>query len=478
MTLALTFSIRMLDGRHHGRTDDGLQPEWPPSPMRLFQALLASAAPRWVDSDTRDRERPAFLWLEQQPAPEIITPFSQKGNPRLTYVPNNNDPGKNERTGKIIQPTLLGHDRLIEFRYTFDPAQPEATAHAETLTTIARHIQAFGWGIDLAIGHATIGEPATVPPHRFHNLPAELFTGGETKRTPTPGTLESLERAHQAKLDRFSVPGTLTLQNIPLTFAEVTYGTSTPRAFAAFKFVDEDDDPVAYPIAAIKEIAGRLRNLAARLAKSAFDESATNGMILGHPQDNPRLSILPLPSIGHPHSDGRIRRVLLLEPAGPSLPLAAHLRKALDQQLFDFDGDCPFPASRLVALPRSDSVTNRFVGNSQTWASVTPVLLPGHNQRRNDDAVKSLARAQALVAKSLQQAGITAEAEFEINRIPYWRGTHHVRDYHPREKLQHCPRFHVLLKFKHCFTGPLAIGAGRHVGFGTFAAMDGSFSQE
>jgi CRISPR-associated protein Csb2 len=449
--------------------------------MRLFQALLASAAPRWVKPEVRDVERPAFLWLERQPPPEIVAPFAKAGAPRLTYVPNNNDPGKNERTPKIIQPILLGDDRLIEFRYALDPAQPEAAAHANTLTKIPRHIQAFGWGIDLAIGHAVIGEPAAVPPDRFLYVPAACFAGGETRRAPRLGTLESLERAHQGKLARFSVLGTLTLQNIPITFAEVTYGTSAPRVFAAFKFVDEDEDAVAYPVAAIKEIAGRLRNLAASAAPAAdgaFSADIINAAILGHPKESPRLSILPLPSIGHPHSDGRIRRVLLVEPAGSALGLADYFRKSLDQQRFDFDGDCPFPASRLAALPRGDSVIRRYVGNSRTWASVTPVLLPGHNQRRNDDADKSLARAQALVAKSLQQAGVSAEAEFEINRVPYWRGTQHVRDYRPREKLQHCPRFHVLIKFQHDFTGPLAIGAGRHVGFGTFAATDGSSHSE
>jgi CRISPR-associated protein Csb2 len=477
MTMLLTFSIRMLDGRYHGRSDDGLQPEWPPSPLRLFQALLAGAAPRWNHRTVREREWAAFLWLERQRAPEMVLPEAFPGAARLTYVPNNNDPGKNERTGKMIQPTLLGDDGLIEFRYGLGADDDDGHKHAETFIGIARHIRAFGWGIDLAIGHATVSERGEVPAHRYLRLPSPVFSGGEVRRVPKPGTLESLERAHEAKLARFQDLGTLTLRNVPLDYQEVTYGTAAPRPIAVFRFVDEDDDPVGYPTDAIKEIGGHLRNLAGRVAKDAKDEALIAGMIMGHPQDSPRLSILPLPSIGHQHSDGRVRRVMLAEPQGSTAGICDYLRRALDQQVFAFDGDCPFPASRLQALGRSDSVAARYAGSSRTWASVTPVLLPGHNERRNDDATKSLARAQALVAKSLEQAGVTGIKDFEISRVPYWKGSRHVREYHPRQKLQHCPRFHVMLTFKDPHTGPLSIGSGRHVGFGTLAAIDGTFEE-
>ncbi|WP_409194161.1 type I-U CRISPR-associated protein Csb2, partial [Accumulibacter sp.] len=38
MPRALLIAVRFHDGRFHGR------PEWPPSPARLFQALVAAAA--------------------------------------------------------------------------------------------------------------------------------------------------------------------------------------------------------------------------------------------------------------------------------------------------------------------------------------------------------------------------------------------------------------------------------------------------
>ncbi|MBX9622589.1 MAG: type I-U CRISPR-associated protein Cas5/Cas6, partial [Gemmataceae bacterium] len=39
-------SVTFLDPAFHGRGDGG-EPEWPPSPLRLFQAVVAAAAARW-----------------------------------------------------------------------------------------------------------------------------------------------------------------------------------------------------------------------------------------------------------------------------------------------------------------------------------------------------------------------------------------------------------------------------------------------
>ena len=41
----LCISIRFLGGAFHGRADHG-EPEWPPSPLRLYQAIVAASAAR------------------------------------------------------------------------------------------------------------------------------------------------------------------------------------------------------------------------------------------------------------------------------------------------------------------------------------------------------------------------------------------------------------------------------------------------
>src|SRR5581483_6685460 len=62
---ALAIYVRLHDGRYHGRGD------WPPSPARLFQALVAGAG---LSGPLQEKEREALRWLEALPAPIIADP--------------------------------------------------------------------------------------------------------------------------------------------------------------------------------------------------------------------------------------------------------------------------------------------------------------------------------------------------------------------------------------------------------------------
>src|SRR5947209_4147283 len=83
----LCISTRFLSSTYHGRIDAG-EPEWPPSPLRLFQSLVAVAAngggcalPSGVDI--------ALRWLERQRPPTIIAPPAVRGAGHRLSVPNN-----------------------------------------------------------------------------------------------------------------------------------------------------------------------------------------------------------------------------------------------------------------------------------------------------------------------------------------------------------------------------------------------------
>ena len=60
---ALVISVRLLDDRYHGNGT------WPPSPFRLFQALVAAA---YTGSTASDTETAALRWLEQLPPPVVL----------------------------------------------------------------------------------------------------------------------------------------------------------------------------------------------------------------------------------------------------------------------------------------------------------------------------------------------------------------------------------------------------------------------
>ena len=66
MSNYLCITIRFLQPYCHARADQG-QPEWPPSPLRLFQALIAAAAGHWNERVELRTAKTALQWLEQQP---------------------------------------------------------------------------------------------------------------------------------------------------------------------------------------------------------------------------------------------------------------------------------------------------------------------------------------------------------------------------------------------------------------------------
>src|SRR5262245_21361941 len=86
----LCISIRVLDGAFHGRADHG-EPEWPPSPLRVYQAIVAAAAARWNERCGGRHAAAALRWFEQLHSPTIVapppSPVVAKGY-RL-YVPDN-----------------------------------------------------------------------------------------------------------------------------------------------------------------------------------------------------------------------------------------------------------------------------------------------------------------------------------------------------------------------------------------------------
>lgn len=473
-------SIRFLDDRYHGLTDNGEKPEWPPSPFRVFQALVAGNA--------RGRELPdpienALRWLESLAPPDIIAPQAQPGPVLLTYVLNNvSDSDPNSRAPKTMRPTLLNGDRLVQYAWKVDASQTYATKHAETLTAAARHINALGWGIDLAIGHGEIVEhlpPPTESRVQYRPAPTALI-GGQDLRVPRRDSLTSLKRTYADFLKRYESPGITKLESAGAIFEPQRYVVGTVRPNVAFRLVSPDGDTTSIRHQLIAPLVGMIRALANRpYVVASLGQDVIDREIKGHPKESTsdRVSILPLPTIRRGPTDGRIRRVMLAQPYESDGALCDWLGRLFDgQELTALTDEDRFPPIFLERIARRDTVLRYYTGISRVWASATPVLLPGYDDRKDHrgDHQKRLARAEQLVRKALSQAGVNVRAHLELSRVPYWTGSLHAREYVAREKLAHYPHWHVRLTFDRPWTGPLAIGAGRHSGFGVFARMDGS----
>ena len=139
--------------------------------------------------------------------------------------------------------------------------------------------------------------------------------------------------------------------------------------------------------------------------------------------------------------------------------------------------------TRLVRIDnrKKDGVRDAYTQNWSDWASVTPVILPGHDDHKPEKTVK-------LIHKALAQCGIDQACEFEWSSFSHFRkmlGAHkYVRDesapngkrmvnYIRPDHLLEQTAVHLRIKFPKPVPGPIAIGAGRHCGFGLMAGIVG-----
>ena len=219
-------------------------------------------------------------------------------------------------------------------------------------------------------------------------------------------------------------------------------------------------------------------------SRRGWDEQRVRSFVCGHDaQDGRRLSFLPLPSVGHPHADGMIRRVLVVAPPGEEASLE-QLRPRLIGPLTPEEGH---PTAAMVPCPRSDPVIPRYTGGSRAWSTVTPAILAGHVSRGGlsgdpfeltadhlaGGAETSVGKKAAKVVRAmLEHAGLPVDLVelVTLTRVPLLANLPHAMRFRPPANLNAHQRTHVRLRLRRPVNGPLALGIGRFRGFGTLVA--------
>ncbi len=285
-----------------------------------------------------------------------------------------------------------------------------------------------------------------------------------------------------------------------------------PRSVAAFSLLKLDAsqflavDTTRRGLA----VAGMVRHAAKRAAEQAgWPEKKINTLILGHGESagsrhvavGPRrFACLPLPTLeargeGKARVVGSVRRVILSSFAEDFEAEIAWARRALSgQELIDEHGKQPL--ALLSLLPTNEKVVRHYTQPAASWASVTPVVLPGyddpeHYRRRlggpvdADQQMKLLTRLNeridGLLRKAIIQAGFSAEvakhADLDWRKVGFWPGADLADRYSVADHLRRFPRFHVKLLWRDARGRPIQIpglvclGGGRFYGLGLFAAL-------
>ncbi|MCC7476802.1 MAG: type I-U CRISPR-associated protein Cas5/Cas6 [Pirellulales bacterium] len=509
--LCITFRFIQPFPLFHGRGDAD-RPEWPPSPMRAFQALVNAASLRARGRALTTEVRQALQTLEAL-RPNIVAPRATVSTVGYrAYVPHNQTDlvtaawhrgnldasiaeYRMEKDFRPMRIEMIG-DELPTLRYLYplEMMTLDSDVLLRAIRPSVRAITHLGWGIDQVIADAILIDQSSPLLTGERWMPSAR--AGRHLRVHRNGSLDALTKRHDQFLTRLQDGWTPVS---PLSaFDRVRYHCDTdplPRPHAIFKLLDDNEDTARYPHARLAHIAGMVRHVAIermkgdpppwvenpadwvnRVVRGKRDESVGN--------DHRQFSYVPLPSIGHAHSDAIIRNVMIIAPIGMERELK-FLADRIDRELLKREGefeDCKTDSTpvsgfkaelRRFTPPSGKFIDKHYLGTSSIWQTVTPMILPGHNDKKAAKSVK-------LIQTALQQSGIVTPCDFSWQSVPFLKNclSAHKYDrngrhagYHRPTRLKDLTAVHVQLTFDRPIPGPLTLGAGRHCGFGLMAAV-------
>ncbi len=495
MSNILLLSVRFHEGRYHGTGD------WPPTPARLFQALVAGAG---LKGPMQANDVKALEWLESLSPPIMAAPITRKGQPFDTFVPNNDldaVDGDSRRIGSIrakksIRPLLFDSEQALFYAWSLrDDSQRDALTCV--LCQLAEGVYQLGRGVDLAwawaepINETELEERLAAYTGTIHR--PSIGSDGKPFACPTIGSFGSLKDRYEANQQRFEVVAagrsvSESFRQLPKPrFKSVAYDSPAAQKLYDVRSIDEQEQFQVWNLEKASLFVQTIRDqVNARLLK-AFPSKAVqiDHWLIGRNADgsnggraDERIRIIPVPSIGHAHADYGIRRVLVEIPA--SCPLRA------DDLSWAFNGVELGQSGELGRLTLADDMAfleHYSVGKAATvWQTVTPAALPESARRRRIEPRRKLEeakdateraheqeQARRAVLRALRHAGIKSEVlSITVQREPFQGHGTRAEAFAPGTRFAKECLWHVAITFLESVNGPLVIGDGRFLGFGLF----------
>jgi CRISPR-associated protein Csb2 len=516
--MPLVIAVRFHDGRYHGHSD------WPPSPARLFQALVAGVG---QGEALAEKDQCAFAWLESLEAPVIAVPPMRAGQGFRNYVPNNDRDSvegrefRNHReylkaladirAPKLIRPVLFNAETPLLYVWKFD-SESEAVTNAQRTCAIAQHLYQLGRGVDMAWAWGEIVEDREAA-ERLAAYVGAIYrpgygVGAVTLDVPFEGSLRSLIKRHASMRARFQTvyepelrkeepDRKVTIRQVFVQppkprFRQVAY--DCPPTGLLFDLIDSRGKLSTWPLHRVVELTTRVRDGAAERLKGALTGQAetVHNVFIGRrdaaeTDKSARLCISSLPSIGHRYSDHAVRRILIEIP--PNCPLG------VDDVEWAFSG-LPLVSEHgeilceLTAGADRGMLMNYGVEDAppaHVWRSITPAALPQQAARRRIEPtplrqrdeqkggcerVNEENRAAEAVYHALRHADIRAKVEtIRVQREPFDAKGERVEAFAPGTRFPKERLWHVEIAFAERVRGPLVLGDGRYLGLGLMAPV-------
>lgn len=461
-----TISVELLHGTFRGDPDGTANTgrlergEWPPSPARLFAALVAADGTR---QRTRVTDGSELLWLEALPAPAIrADPQAwHQAQPRRFVVVAGSASGTHQeyvaRRGALHRPGVRVAARDPRIVYEWDQ-----TPEPDTLESIRLRAARVGYlgTSDSPVRLRVATETPTDPP-------ADVFTpdpdGETTLNVPRPGDTDLLDRM----FDAWRVRGaSVARSQFPALAHWARYRTPD-------SLVQEDRGRVVAWLHLRPAVSGRRVSAVTALFKEAVlsQHQRIHGepaaVLHGHGFDGTGYDLgryLALPDVGFPRSRGRIHGLALWLPPGTDEPTRTRARDAAFAVRM-----LKGPGVEAAVQPREDeprpwaSHPRRWLGPSCGWATAFPAV----HERRGKVRL-------AEVARWCMHAGLPEPVAFRRSRSPLAPGGVDLAPVEVnRPGRPALPYSHVEIRFAEPVAGPVVVGAGRQRGLGLCAPVDG-----
>ena len=460
----LAVSVEFLHGTFRGDPDGtahtaGLsRGEWPPTPFRLFAALVAADGTRDRCKVTNGDE---LAWFERLAPPTIRAapePWHQVLRPRYVALHRGSAVRNTHqeyvgRKGAVVRPGCRVSPPQPRVVYSWDATPPPAVLDA--LRRRAARVGYLGCA-DSPVRIRVVTEEPEPQPGDQEFVPVPGVDGDLAINVPVPGDLQRLDALH----DQWCKHGAdISRGHFPGLRHEASYRTpgSAPRP---------DRGRVVAWLRIESPLSGRRVTAVTHLFKQAV--LARHQQVHGEP---PRVlhghgfagkgyelaRYLALPDVGFRRSRGRIHGLALWMPPGSD---AVRRLRAKDAAL----------AVRRISgaginasvTPRADE-TRPFAANPARWCAESRMwatAFPAIHERRGRVNLGE-------VARWCRHAGLPEPSSFCSARGPL---VHGAVDLAPVEVNRPGrvgrPYSHVELGFPRAVRGPVVIGAGRQRGFG------------
>jgi CRISPR-associated protein Csb2 len=447
----IAIEVEFLNGISYGaQYNNPKVAEFPPHPSKLFAALVAAYEERGLGTDARS----ALEWLETQDAPWI-------------YANPSTSDGRGRDVHTVFVPTCYDKDQVGSTQFpAFTPDDPHlwyiwsdaSDIHAPDLQRIAENVTYLG----TSMSHVRVRV------HTNDSIPTPTLkpdpNGRIRLRTPSRGWLKHLEEVYEQHKVRKNIqpgPGRTTAYS-------VVYEPQVQRPASIYhdayvfriKGVMPSPDIVA-------KLSSTVRNAILSLCSEPIPDIISGHNIDGTPIKSSHMAITPLLDVGHLYADGHVMGFAIWMPETP-----ATLKPTIENAIAKLESLTMGRLGRVDVQYIPPSVGDRiakglapstYTQESDTWASVTPVVFGKHPRKSQIGPGKDGGK---VVAELCDWIGLPRPVEARIGSVSAFRGVPMASEFAPPEKYAHSTRHHIWLRFAEPVRGAVLIGAGQYSGFG------------